>query len=630
VNKGLLSLWGMTAGQRWRLCGVMIALIGATLLGYLIPLIVKVAIDGVVADEQASVPTWAASWLEAMGGRSVLAQRLWFAGLAVILITALAGVFTYLRGRWAARSSEAIARRLREDLYNRLHHVPIRFYDRVETGDLVQRCTSDVETLRLFMSTQSLELVRAVLMLAVAIPIMLALDVRMTLAATCILPVIVLFAVFFFRRVKDAFEAMDSAEGAMSSSLQENLTGIRVVRAFARQEHEIDRFGYRNNDHRRKHLKLYALMAVYWASSDLLVFAQMGVVLFTGAWLVLKGAAGGGISVGTMVAFWSYVGLYIWPVRQMGRILSDLGKAMVAVDRVQMILHTEPEADAEDVLPLERLPREVDGGIAFDRVSFAHGEEVPVLHDVSFEIKAGETLAILGPSGSGKSTLVNLLLRLYDQDSGSITLDGTELRRYPRQHLRRQFGVVMQEPFLYSKTIRDNVRLGVPPGGSGTREIGDEQMIQAAADASVHDAITRFSAGYETLTGERGVALSGGQRQRVALARVLLQEPPVLILDDAFSAVDTGTERSILSAIEARQARRTTILIAHRVSTLMQADRVLVLEDGRVTALGTHAELIGREGLYSTLWDMQRAGLVDAEQVAGATAHVNHLDQNEP
>jgi ATP-binding cassette subfamily B protein len=393
----------------------------------------------------------------------------------------------------------------------------------------------------------------------------------------------------------------------MTSVLQENLTGIRVVRAFARQDYENEKFAERNRQFRDCHYRLIRLMATYWPLSDAMVFGQKAAVLLAGAYLV----AGGTLTVGTLVAFLLFVNMYIWPLRQMGRILADLGKALVALGRIDEILTAERETDEaqpaiphgapvhDDVRPPAR-PERLRGDVTFENVSFAYEPGQPVLRAVSFHVAAGQTLAIVGPSGSGKSTIVNLLLRLYDGATGSIRIDGHELSSFARSAIRSQISVVMQEPFLYSKTVRENIALG--------RSDADEhELIEAAGIAAIHESVIGFDKGYETLVGERGVTLSGGQRQRVALARAMLQQPVVLIMDDALSAVDTHTETLILQALRERRGRHTTIAIAHRLSTLREADRILVLEHGRVAQCGTHEALLEEPGLYRRLWQIQGA-----------------------
>lgn len=588
------TLWRWTAGQRLRFAAGIAGMTLGILLLYLPPQIVRSAIDGYIDPAKRPVGgqlflRWA---VHLVGSRP--AAVLGILASAVVAVTALGGWFTYLKGRWAGIASEAITRRLRERLYDQLQHLPAAYHDAAQTGDLVQRCTSDVETLRAFYSTQVVEIARAALLLGTALPILIAMDWRMAGVAVALMPVVCVSSVVFFAKVRHWFKQADEAEGRMTTVLQENLTGIRVVRAFARQSFERSKFAEKNADHRRLNFRLYVLMAFFYAASDFLVFFQTALVLFVGAWRVSHDT----MSVGTFVAFLQYEAMVIWPVRQLGRILSEVGKALVSLDRVEEILSQAREAEPADRLKEpDNCPDRVNGRIELQHVSFSHGGK-RVLDDVSLTISTGQTVAILGPSGAGKSTLIHLLLRLYDYDSGSITIDGMEISRLPRKQVRSQFSVVMQEPFLYSKTLKQNITLG-------RHDAAEAEMTEAASAASIHDAIEAFEQRYETLVGERGVTLSGGQRQRVAIARALLRDAPILVLDDALSAVDTHTETAILDALRRRRGRHTTILIAHRLSTLAQADRVVVLEHGRITQYGTHEQLLSEEGLYRMLWQIQ-------------------------
>ena len=580
-------------GQNWtHFLWALIATIMMVIIGFLTPLLLSEIVDSILGSEPFTMPDFLMNPINALGGRDFLRQNLWIPALALILMNVVNGVFTFIKGRSSAIASENIARKLRNDLYRHLQHLPFAYHVKAQAGELIQRCTSDVDTIRRFLAVQVMEVVNTVLMVVIAMSILLPRSVPITLYSLILVPPLFCFATWFFKMVHKSFEVADEADGVLNAVLQENLSGVRVVRAFGQQEREVEKFDRVNNDLRKKNLRLNELLAIYWGGGDAISMTQTLLTLV----VRIIYACNGWITVGTLIVFTSTLGMLLFPIRQLGRTLSDAGKAMVSMKRVQAILHEEAEPDEPNALKPD-----LHGDIVFDHVSFAYPDDnVPVLRDVSFTIPAGKTAAVLGGTGSGKSTMMYLLQRLYTPTSGKITIGGVDIQQIDRKYLRAHVGLILQEPFLYSKSIRENVGITAP-------EQEAERIEHAADIASASGFIAKADKGWETVVGERGVTLSGGQKQRIAIARTLLKDNNILIFDDSLSAVDTETDAQIRAALRHEQKDVTTLIISHRVTTLSQADLILVLENGQITQQGTHAELCSQPGLYQRINSIQNA-----------------------
>lgn len=534
----------------------------------------------------------------------------WLA-LTLIGLAIFQGAFTFLSGRLAAKTAEGITQQVRNYLYDHLQRLTFAYHDNNQTGELLQRATSDVDTLRRLFAEQLIGSGRITLLFLVNFIALLTINVRLALITTAVIPIVIVVSTYFFIKVGEVFESFQDQEAVISNRLQENITGIRVVKAFSRHKYEIERFDIENWEKYIRGRRLTRMHATYWPSTDILCGMQTVISLTIGARLAINGV----ITPGTFIAFAGLMGQIIWPIRNLGRLIADSSTGIVAFGRLQKIVRE----DREPLTQGTHLPQgDLDGRIHFHQVHMAYDNGIPVLHDISFDIQPGQTVALLGGTGSGKTTLVNLLPRYYDYTSGNITIDGIELNEIPRAYLRNQIGIVMQEPYLFSTTIRENIVYGLK------RPISDEELFTATKAAAVHDVILDFPKGYETMVGERGVTLSGGQKQRVALARTLLCNPGILILDSATSAVDTETEDQIRRALTQLNAARTTLIIAHRITSVMYADLILVMENGRIVQRGTHDELIAQPGIYQRTYDLQAR--IEAELDAEITA-VEHKSE---
>ena len=547
-----------------------------TILNSLTPQIFRFTIDSVLGSNQ----------------YPFLSEHLWIMALVVIGVAVMSGIFLYVGRVGTALAGETFAKNMRDALFVHVQKLPMSWHDKNQTGDIIQRCTSDVEVIRNFVVTQLLEVFRTSFLVIVSFAMMMSMNVKLSLIVLAFVPVVVLYSAIFYRLIARRFTDADEAEGELSTVVQENATGVRVVRAFGREKFEMDRFREKNDAFAKLWIKLGTLSGLYWGVGDLITGLQVVTIIVLGAVEAVRPT----ISVGEFVAFASYNTTLVWPIRGLGRILSDMSKADVSFERVDYIIRGEEEGYSEQKRKSEQLTEDIQ----FSHVSFSYEDGQDVLSDVSFEIPAGTTFGILGGTGSGKSTIVQLLTRLYEceENGGTIRIGGRDIREIPLEELRDKVGMVLQEPFLYSRTIKENICASRPDASM-------EEIRKAAQIACVDDAIMSFPDGYDTLVGERGVTLSGGQRQRVAIARMLLSRSPVMVFDDSLSAVDAKTDYQIRLALKKERGDSTLILISHRITTLMGADQIMVLNHGKIEELGTHEELIEREGIYRKIYEIQ-------------------------
>jgi ATP-binding cassette, subfamily B, bacterial len=576
----LVGLWRLMAGFRLKYVGATLSL-------------------GISATSKTATYLLLRYFIDNYFGDGTPQYNLALVASGFVMLALVEGSFTFMSGRLAAQTAEGTTRRLRNYLFDHIQHLPFFYHKRTETGELIQRSTSDVDALRRFFADQAIGVGRIILLFAINFIAIINLNTRLALLSVVVVPLVVLVSVFFFRRVSKAYEAYQEQEATLSTTLQENLTGVRVVKAFARQQYEINKFERDNLEKYKRGKHLLLMHALFWPASDILCGVQILVGYFIGAMMAINGE----ITPGTYLAYAGLIIWIIWPMRNLGRLIVQMSTGMVSYNRVMGIIKENRE-------PLDLgvyTPRgDLRGDLIFDQAGFYYeDDEENVLEDISFHCKPGQVVALLGSTGSGKTTLVNLLPRFYDYTSGRILLDNVELTRYPRRYLRQQIGIVEQEPFLFSRSIRENITYGVG------RTVSDDEIHAAAKAAAVHDVIMTFPQGYSTLVGEKGVTLSGGQKQRVAIARTLLKNPRILILDDSTSSVDLETEAEIREALQNLMKNRTTFIIAHRIQSLMDADIILVMEKGRIVQRGKHEELIQQEGNYAKIYEIQTS--IEAE-----------------
>ena len=579
MNRKIQLISRFFTGAKKYFVTAVLASLCMTLLNSLTPQIFRFTIDSVLGSEE----------------YPYLKENLWIMALMIVGTALLSGTFMFICRYHTAKAGENFAQNMRNALFAHVQKLPMSWHDKNQTGDIIQRCTSDVEVIRNFVVTQLLEVFRTIFLVTVSFIMMMSMNRKLALMVLIFVPIVVAYSTIFYKLIARRFTDADEAEGRLSTVVQENATGVRVVRAFGREKFEMDRFREKNDAYANLWIKLGTISGLYWGVGDLITGLQVIAVIVFGA----VEAVHGNITVGEFVAFASYNTTLVWPIRGLGRILSDMSKAGVSFERVDYIIQEAEEAYQNEKLKcLQEADKSFD--VSFENVSFAYGDGQTVLEDVSFNVPQGTTLGILGGTGSGKSTITQLLSRFYELGNGcgTIKIGGRDIREIPLEELRHQVGIVLQEPFLYSKTIKENIAVANPNATM-------EEIRNAAKIACVDDAIMNFSDGYETLVGERGVTLSGGQRQRVAIARMLLQKAPIMIFDDSLSAVDSETDFLIRKALKEHMKDATVILVSHRITTLMSTSNIMVLHQGKIEEMGTHNELIHQDGIYRRIYDIQ-------------------------
>lgn len=587
----LQLMWEFLQGsKRFFLISILSA--GITALADMIsPQIISVAVDCIIGTPETELTGYTRTLVAYAGGFTYLRQNLWIMALAIIAVALIKVGSQYSFRVSNTTASETLVKTMRDKLFRHIEHLPFSWHMKNRTGDIIQRCTSDIDTTKNFLSEQLTSVFRIVLLLILSITFMLTMHPMLTLIALIPIPAIFVYSFVFHKKIHDGFLECDENEGKLSAMAQENLTGVRVVRAFGRERAEIEKFGTQNEHYTNLWIRMAKVMSRFWSTSDALVGIQGVLVIVFGAVFCVQGT----MSAGEYIAFISYNNMLVWPCRQLGRMISELSKAGVSIDRVAYIMHSPLEQEDPDAADAP-----MDGDICFEHVNFHYENAPQTLHDISFTMKAGTTLGILGGTGSGKSTLMLLLDKLYDlePENGRITIGGTDIRKIRTAHLRRNIGMVLQEPFLFSRTLAENIGITSPA-------LDLEQIREASRAAALDESVMSFAQGYDTIVGERGVTLSGGQKQRAAIARMLTQDTPIMIFDDSLSAVDTETDAKIRQAISRRFGKASVILISHRITTLCAADKILVLDRGRIVEEGTHDQLRTAGGIYQKIYETQ-------------------------
>ena len=562
-----------------------------TLVDMINPQIIRAAIDNAIGGQPSQFPAWVDRIAARAGGFAYLGEHLYLMALAIGVLALVRVAAQYGTTMLNTRASEVFVKNMRDTLFAHISRLPFSWHMKNHTGDIIQRCTTDVDRIRTFVAEQLTSVLRIAILIAMSLYFMFSMNVKMAAIAVIPIPLILAYSIIFRKDMEEGFKTCDEQEGRVSAMVQENLTGVRVVRAFAAESRERERFEAANEHYTDLWVKMAHIMGKFFSIQDVLCGLQILLVTCVGAAFAVHGR----MTTGEYIAFISYNGMLSFPIRRLGRMLSEMSKAGVSLDRLAYIMDSKEEQDRPGAGEAD-----MHGDIRFEHVDFAYENGPKILEDIDLTIPAGSTLGILGGTGSGKSTLMLLLDKLYEipEGSGRITVGGTDVRDVRSDYLRKNIAIVLQEPFLFSRSIQDNI-------GIAKEGITRSQIEEAARDACLAASIENFSEGYETFVGERGVTLSGGQKQRTAIARALTQNAPIMIFDDSLSAVDSVTDAKIRAALEERFGTATIILISHRITTLSKADQVVVLENGRITEKGTPDELKSAGGIYQKIYEIQ-------------------------
>lgn len=588
-------VWHFLRGSKTYFIIAIVCISLMNLLALIVPRVISYTVDTLITGKESDLPAFIVDAIESIGGPAYIREHLYLIAVFLMIIGALSALCNYLYRYYNNKGAETLVETMRNEIFAHIARLPFSWHTKNQTGDIIQRCTSDVDAVKNFVSGQLTEVFRVVLMVAFSLYFMFTINVKLALIAVILIPINIAYSAYGHKRMGKIFEEADVEEGKLSAVVQENLTGVRVVRAFGRELFEKERFEKQNHDYWKMWIRMDWVLAWFWAIGTLLLSLQTMIVVVLGAVFAVRGE----MLAGEYIAFFSYNIMLTWPIRLLGRLISGLSRSEIATDRIRYIMNSEPEKDEG-----KKQRPEMTGDIVFNNVSFAYDESKEIVKDVSFRIKGGTTVGILGGTGSGKSTLMHLLNRLYElpKENGSITISGVDIKDIEVGYLRENVGMVLQEPYLFSRTLAENIALG------GTNaEI--EDIKEAAGTASLLETIENFKEGFETTVGERGVTLSGGQKQRTAIARMLIGKSPIMVFDDSLSAVDAETDAKIRKGLMEKGKDSTVIIISHRITTLMAADNILVLDKGRLVESGTHDELIKNSGIYRKIYDIQSVAL---------------------